>query len=141
MNNERLNELLKVKVETAGEDHLFELQEELRKAELILPIEITSEVDFSDAKVGEVRTFDEPLRFKPLHLVDDFGNDLILLFSDESEVKGEVSTMVMPTPSIADMLREGHSDLDGVVFNPFGENPIMLAMDTFIKIFSTDDDG
>ena len=137
-NNSKLNELLKVKVETASKEHLVMLTEELRKSQLILPVEITSKIDLENAEVGEVRELDEPLRFKPIHLTDDFGNELIPLFSDDSQVKEASSCMVMYCEDLANTFKSSPEGIDGVVFNPFGENPIMLPMDTFVNMFSNE---
>ena len=135
--NTKLTELLEVKVEKASDEHLKILTEELRKSQLLMPIEITSNFEIDEnMKVGDVGEFEEPLRFKPISLTDDFGNNLIPLFSEESEIKGQVSVMGMYTQDLADSFASGHDkSVDGVVFNPFGENPIMLPMETFIGMF------
>ena len=101
-----------------------------------MPIEITSNFNPENLKEGEVGKFEEPLRFKPISLTDDFGNNLIPLFSEESEIKSPVSVMGMYVPDLADSFASGYDkSVDGVVFNPFSENPIMLPMETFIKMF------
>jgi hypothetical protein len=134
--NRKLTELLKVKVETASDEHLQMLTEELKKSQLLMPIEITSNFNPENLKEGEVGEFEEPLRFKPISLTDDFGNNLIPLFSEESEIKSPVSVMGMYIPDLADSFASGYDkSVDGVVFNPFSENPIMLPMETFIKMF------
>ena len=135
--NTKLTELLKVKVETAGDEHLIALSEELRKSQLLMPIEITSKIGFDDdLKEGDVIEFDEPLKFKPVSLTDDFGNELIPLFSDDSQFEGRISVIGMYIPDLADTFADGYDEnVDGVVFNPFSENPIMLPMETFIEMF------
>lgn len=138
VDNSKLNELLKVKVETASQEHLDLLTEELRKAQLIMPVEITSKIDLDDAKVGDVRELEEPLRFKPVHITDDYGNELIPLFSDDSEVMGATSCMVMYCEDLANTFVDSPDDIDGVVFNPFGENPIMLSMPAFVNMFKNE---
>lgn len=134
--NTRLTELLKVKVETASDEHLMELTEELKKSQLLMPIEITSKFEMGDLNEGDVFQLDEPLRFKPISLTDDFGNDLIPLFSDESQIEGKISVIGMYTQDLADSFKSGYDEnVDGIVFNPFSENPIMLPMPTFINMF------
>jgi hypothetical protein len=138
--NTKLTELLKVKVETASDEHLQMLSEELKRSQLLMPIEITSNFNLDEnLKEGDVFQPDEPLRFKPISLTDDFGNELIPLFSDESQVQGKVSVIGMYTPDLADSFAGGYDEsIDGVAFNPFSENPIMLPMETFIRMFKSE---
>ena len=137
--NTKLTELLKVKVETASPEHLQMLTEELKKSQLFMPIEITSNFELDEnLSEGDIFQPNEPLRFKPLRLTDDFGNELIPLFSEETEVKGKTSIIGMYTQDLANSFASGYDEtIDGVVFNPFSENPIMLPMKTFINMFKS----
>ena len=40
--NAKLTELLKVKVETASDEHIQKLKEELKKSQLLMPIEVNN---------------------------------------------------------------------------------------------------
>ena len=137
--NTRLTELLKIKLETSGYEERHMLTEELKKSQLLMPIEITSNFDFDEnLKEGDVLELDNDLRFKPVSLTDDVGRDLIPLFSEESEIKGNFSVIAMYTQDLADSFEDGYDEsIKGVVFNPFIENPVMLPMEIFINMFKS----
>lgn len=63
---------------------------------------------------------------------------MLLYISEETEVKGKTSIIGMYTQDLANSFASGYDEtIDGVVFNPFSENPIMLPMKTFINMFKS----
>ena len=91
--NEKLKELLNITPDEATEEDNDALIEEIKTAQLIMPIEITSKLEIDDAEVGDIIEIDDGLRFKPQKIIDDEKNVFIPLFSDDSEVYGHTSAI------------------------------------------------
>ena len=133
--NAKLKELLSISPDEATQEDNCALIEEIRTSQLIMPIEITSEMDIDDAEVGDIIEIDDGLRFKPLKIVNDDGNTYIPLFSDDSEAYGHTSALDIYTKDLADMIGDNPENICGVVINPFSEFSATLPMDSFISLF------
>ena len=77
--NEKLKELLNISPDEATEEDNDALIEEIKTAQLIMPIEITSKLEIDDAEVGDIIEIDDGLRFKPQKIIDDEKNIFIPL--------------------------------------------------------------
>jgi hypothetical protein len=133
--NEKLTELVNIKPDEATEEDNAALIKELKHAQLIMPIEITSNIDLEDIEVGDVIEFDDGLRFKPLKIVDENGRMFIPLYSDDSQVHGHTSAIDIKTKDLAGMIGDNPENIFGVVINPFSRFNVELPMDSFLKIF------
>ena len=141
--NDKLKELLLIPDEEATKEDNDLLLKELVKAQLFVPVEITSKINLDNTKIGEVQEFDEPLHFKPLILKNKDGETFIPLFTDEEEFKKScptASSIVMFTSDIANMIKNGDDEYSGIVINPFNDNSVMLPVDSFIGLFKDDAD-
>lgn len=133
--NEKLYELINISPDEATKEDNDALLKELRNAQLIMPIEITSNIDLDEIEVGDVLEFEDGLRFKPLKIVDENGRVYIPLYSDDSEVYGHTSAIDIKTRDLAEMIGDNPENLFGVVINPFSKYNVELPMDSFLKIF------
>ena len=133
--NEKLYELINISPDEATKEDNDALLKELRNAQLIMPIEITSNLDLDEIEVGDVLEFEDGLRFKPLKIVDENGRIYIPLYSDDSEVYGHTSAIDIKTRDLAEMIGDNPENLFGVVINPFSKYNVELPMDSFLKIF------
>lgn len=133
--NEKLYELINISPDEATKEDNDALLKELRDAQLIMPIEITSNLDLDEIEVGDVLEFEDGLRFKPLKIVDENGRIYIPLYSDDSEVYGHTSAIDIKTRDLAEMIGDNPENLFGVVINPFSKYNVELPMDSFLKIF------
>ena len=133
--NEKLYELINIRPDEATKEDNDALLKELRNAQLIMPIEITSNLDLDEIEVGDVLEFEDGLRFKPLKIVDENGRIYIPLYSDDSEVYGHTSAIDIKTRDLAEMIGDNPENLFGVVINPFSKYNVELPMDSFLKIF------
>ena len=133
--NSKLYELINIKPDEATKEDNDALIEELKKSKLIMPIEITSSLDFNDVKVGDVIQFDEGLRFKPVKIKDENGRVYIPLFTDDSQFHGHTSAIDIYTEDLANMIGDNPENIFGVVINPFSKFHIGLPMDSFLKLF------
>lgn len=136
--NEKLYELINISPDEATKEDNDALLKELRDAQLIMPIEITSNLDLDEIEVGDVLEFEDGLRFKPLKIVDENGRIYIPLYSDDSEVYGHTSAIDIKTRDLAEMIGDNPENLFGVVINPFSKYNVELPMDSFLKIFDED---
>lgn len=133
--NEKLYELINISPDEATKEDNDALLKELKNAQLIMPIEITSNLDLDEIEVGDVLEFEDGLRFKPLKIVDENGRIYIPLYSDDSEVYGHTSAIDIKTRDLAEMIGDNPENLFGVVINPFSKYNVELPMDSFLKIF------
>ena len=77
--NEKLKELLNITPDEATKEDNDALIEEIKTAQLIMTIEITSKLEIDDAEVGDIIEIDNGLRFKPQKIIDDEKNIFIPL--------------------------------------------------------------
>lgn len=133
--NEKLEELLNIAPDEATKEDNDALIEEIKTTQLIMPIEITSNIDLSDAEVGDIIELDEGLRFKPQKIIDNDNNLYIPLFSDDSQVYGHTSAINIFTKDLAGMIGDNPENFNGVVINPFSDFSVTLEMDSFLKLF------
>ena len=121
--NQKLKELISIPLDEASQKDDESLIEELKKAELIMPIEIIS--------------YDPP-EFKPLKLEDENKNIFVALFSDEDElVKSNVefSVINISTENLAKIIS---GDFNGVAINPFSEFQLKIPLNEFKNLFEKD---
>ncbi len=133
--NSELTELINIKRDNATKEDDAALIEELKNARLILPIEITSDIELDNAEEGDIIELDEGFRFKPIKIVDDNGRVFIPLYSDDSQVHGHTSAINIYAKDLARMIDDNPENIFGVVLNPFSKFNVELPMDTFLKIF------
>ena len=133
--NSELTELINIKRDVATKEDDAALIEELKNARLILPIEITSDIELDNAEEGDIIELDEGFRFKPIKIVDDNGRVFIPLYSDDSQVHGHTSAINIYAKDLARMIDDNPENIFGVVLNPFSKFNVELPMDTFLKIF------
>lgn len=137
--NEKLKELLNITPDEATEEDNDALIEEIKTAQLIMPIEITSKLEIDDAEVGDIIEIDNGLRFKPQKIIDDEKNVFIPLFSDDSEVYGHTSAIDIYTKDLAEMIDDNPENISGVVLNPFSDFSVTLEMDSFLNLFKEEE--
>ena len=121
--NQKLKELISIPLDEASQKDDESLIEELKKAELIMPIEIIS---------------NDPPEFKPLKLEDENKNIFVALFSDEDElVKSNVefSVINISTENLAKIISD---DFNGVAINPFSEFQLKIPLNEFKNLFEKD---
>lgn len=133
--NSELTELINIKRNDATKEDDAALIEELKNARLILPIEITSDIELDNAEEGDIIELDEGFKFKPIKIVDDNGRVFIPLYSDDSQVHGHTSAINIYAKDLARMIDDNPENIFGVVLNPFSRFNVELPMDTFLKIF------
>lgn len=122
--NKKLKELIELPEDsiTTEDDEL--LVEELRKAELIMPIEVISTED------------DESFEFKPVKISNPDNQEFIPLFSDEDElVKADVEFEIINITSknLAEMISD--DECFGIAINPFSKYSLAIPLNEFVKIF------
>lgn len=137
--NEKLKELLNITPDEATEEDNDALIEEIKTAQLIMPIEITSKLEIDDAEVGDIIEIDNGLRFKPQKIIDDEKNVFIPLFSDDSEVYGHTSAIDIYTKDLAEMIDDNPKNISGMVLNPFSDFSVTLEMDSFLNLFKEEE--
>lgn len=121
--NEKLKELISIPPDNATFEDDESLVNELKKAQLIMPIEIMSE---------------DPLEFKPLKIANPEGLEFIALFSDEDElVKGnlEFNVINISTENLAEMIVENQDEYYGVAINPFSLYSLAIPLKEFLNLF------
>ena len=133
--NSELTELINIKRNDATKEDDIALIEELKNARLILPIEITSDIELDNAEEGDIIELDEGFRFKPIKIVDDKQRVCIPLYTDDSQVHGHTSAINIYAKDLARMIDDNPENIFGVVLNPFSKFNVELPMDTFLKIF------
>lgn len=119
--NTKLKELICISNEkaTAKDDEL--LVNELKNAQLIMPVNILS---------------DDPLEFEPVKIANPRNQEFIALFTDDDElIKSDVefSVVNIETSNLAEMINDG--DYFGVAINPFSEYSLAIPLDDFLKLF------
>lgn len=135
----RLKELLNIGPNDATKEDNDALTEELKTAQLIMPIEITSNINLEDIEAGDIIEFDEGLRFKPIKIVNDKGEVFIPLYSDDEQIPEPTSSIDIYTKNLAEMIGDNPENINGVVINPFSNYSVELEMDSFLNLFESED--
>ena len=133
--NCELTELINLRADEATKEDDDALIEELKISRLILPIEITSDIELDGAEEGDIIEIDEGFKFKPLKIVDNEGRVFIPLYTDDSQVHGHTSAIDIYAENLARMIDDNPENIFGVVLNPFSKFNVELPMDSFLKIF------
>jgi len=122
--NKKLKELIELPEDSLTSEDDERLVEELKKAELIMPIEVISTDE------------DESFEFKPLKISNPDNQEFIPVFSDEDElVKAHVEFEVINITSenLAEMISD--DECFGIAINPFSKYSLAIPLNEFIKIF------
>lgn len=142
VDNTKLNNLMSIHPEDMSYCQREEFLEELKQVRLIMPMEITSGIDFEnlkEVKVGDSIKFDEGLRFKPFRLKDNQDNVVLPLFTDNNELKNSnivTHVMVMYSSDIANMLKDLTDEFDSIALNFTNEYSITMPVMSFINLFN-----
>lgn len=121
--NGKLKELISISRDDATSDDDKLLVSELKKAEMIMPIEIISH--------------DDDFEFKPLKIADPDNNEFVALFSDEDELlkaNAEFEVINISTENLAEMIGEDN-EYFGVAINPFSEYSLAIPLNEFTDLF------
>ena len=123
--NGKLKELISLPNEEASPEDDELLVEELKKAQLIMPIEVLShdEDDFN---------------FKPVKIGDEDKNEFIALFTDEDELikaNVEFSVINISSKNLAEMVRDTGDEYYGIAINPFSKYSLAIPLSEFIDLF------
>lgn len=122
--NEKLKELIELPEDSITSKDDEQLVEELKKAELIMPIEVIS-------------TEDESFEFKPLKISNPNNQEFIPVFSDEDElVKANVEFEIINITSenLSQIIHEDDGYF-GIALNPFSEYSLAIPLNEFLTIF------
>ncbi|MBO5150647.1 MAG: SseB family protein, partial [Methanobrevibacter sp.] len=109
--NRKLKELISLPNEEASPEDDELLVEELKKAQLIMPIEVISHDD-------------DDFNFKPVKIGDDDKNEFIALFTDEDELikaNVEFSVINISTKNLAEMIKDTGDEYYGIAINTFSK--------------------
>ena len=122
----KLKELISIPEDeaTSGDDEL--LIEELKKAQLIMAIEIISENSEDD------------FEFKPLKIGNPDNEEFIALFTDEEElVKSNVEFNVIniSAENLAEMIADSDDEYYGIAINPFSKYSLAIPLNEFTELF------
>ena len=137
MNN--IKKLINIKSSEATKEDNDALLAEIKNAQLIMPIEITSNLNLDDITVGDTIQFEDGLRFKPMKIANEAGETFIPLYSDDDEVHGHISAIDIKTSNLAEMIDDNPENISGVVINPFSEFSVEIPMDSFLKLFEKEE--
>ena len=123
--NGKLKELISLPNEEASPEDDELLVEELKKAQLIMPIEVLShdEDDFN---------------FKPVKIGDEDKNEFIALFTDEDELikaNVEFSVINISSKNLAEMINATGDEYYGIAINPFSKYSLAIPLSEFIDLF------
>lgn len=124
--NTKLKKLISIPKDEATKEEDNALVEELKKAQLIMPVEITSDSETN-----------EPLRFRPLKIADENENILIPVFSDDDELNKlniECDTINIYSKNLAEMISETE-EYGGIAINPFSEFSLSIPLKDFVELF------
>lgn len=130
-----LREFLNISPKDATKEDNDALIQELKTAQLIMPIEITSNIDLDDIEEGDIIEFDDGLRFKPIKIVNENGDVFIPLYSDDSQLPEPTSAIDIYAKNLAEMIDDNPENISGVVINPFSNYSVEVEMDSFLKLF------
>lgn len=121
--NEKLKELISLPNDKARQEDDELLIDELKKAQLIMPIEV-------------IPNDGDELNFKPVKIADDHNNEFIALFTDEDElVKANVkfSVINIRTDNLAEIIRD--DEYYGIAVNPFSKCSLAIPLSEFLNLF------
>lgn len=111
-----------------------EINEAIKTAQLIMPIEITSNLNLEDIEEGDLIEFENGLRFEPVKVVKD-GEVFLALYSNDEQIPEPTSTIDVYAEKIAEMIDDNPENISGVVINPFSNYNVELEMDSFLNLF------
>ena len=138
-NNEKLVELLKISPEKLTQEQNTMLLNELKQAQLFIPVEITSNsFNFDEMEVGKTMSLNEPLRFKPIKLTNDDGDKAIPLFTDSKvmeELNVNASCIAMFTEDIANNFADIKDEVKFLVIDPGTPHSLEILFETFLTLF------
>lgn len=123
--NRKLKELISLPNEEASPEDDELLVEELKKAQLIMPIEVISHDD-------------DDFNFKPVKIGDDDKNEFIALFTDEDELiktNVEFSVINISTKNLAEMIKDTGDEYYGIAINPFSKYSLAIPLSEFLNLF------
>ena len=112
MNN--IKELLNIKPSEATKEDNDALLAEIKNAQLIMPIEITSNLNLDDITVGDTIQFEDGLRFKPMKIANEAGEIFIPLYIDDDEVHGHTSAIDIKTSNLAEMIDDNPENIRNI---------------------------
>lgn len=142
-NNEKLIELMKIDPSNVTPEVNSKFLEELKKSQLIIPIEITSNsFNFDEMEVGETMSLNEPLRFKPVKLTNDEGKTAFPLFTSSEimeEINLQASCIAMFTEDIVINFAEAKDEFDLLLINPGTNHFIGMEFNAFLNLFEKDE--
>ena len=124
--NSKLKELISIPEDEATSDDDELLIEELKKAQLIMAIEIISE------------NSEEDFEFKPLKIGNPNNEEFIALFTDEEElVKSNVEFNVIniSAENLAEMIVDSDDEYYGIAINPFSKYSLAIPLNEFAELF------
>ena len=110
------------------------INEAIKTAQLIMPIEITSNLNLEDIEEGDLIEFENGLRFEPVKVVKD-GEVFLALYSNDEQIPEPTSTIDVYAEKIAEMIDDNPENISGVVINPFSNYNVELEMDSFLNLF------
>ncbi|WP_455644930.1 SseB family protein [Methanosphaera sp.] len=138
--NKQLIELMRKDPSTMNINEQELLVRELRSAQLLMPVEITStSIDFNNKK--KVIKEGAPVQFKPVIISDDNGNNHFILFTSEDEMmregyKGHV--MRLNTKDIIDNFKT-RRDVSDILINPSSKYSLGLPFNVFMNLYAEDE--
>lgn len=121
--NEKLKELISLPNDKARQEDDELLIDELKKAQLIMPIEL-------------LPNDEDNLNFKPIKIGDNAGNEFLALFTDEDElVKANVEFTVINirTDNLAEIISD--DECYGITVNPFSKYSLAIPLSEFLNLF------
>ena len=111
------------------------INEAIKTAQLIMPIEIISNLDLADIEEGDLIEFENGLRFEPVKVVNKDGEVFLALYSNDEQIPEPTSTIDVYAEKIAEMIGSNPENISGVVINPFSNYNVELEMDSFLNLF------
>lgn len=111
------------------------LNEDIKSAQLILPVEIISNLDMDDIEDGDLIECDEGLCFNIIKIVNEKGEVFIPLYSSDEQIPEPTSTVDIYAENLAEIIGDNHENISGVVINPFSNYSVELEMDSFLNLF------
>lgn len=136
MDNTKLKDIIK-RMNTHPDEKLGkELEIELKKAELLVPVVFSEEHQHNHE---EEFTLEEETPVGIVPLSDEEGNIYLPAFTDEKEVSksdNEMNVLIFDLKTIKEIVLEEQTSLKGIVINPFSEYAIAPPRETIIDILN-----
>ncbi len=138
MSNEELKKIIE-EINTHPDEKLAEkLEENLLKAEFIVPV-IVQEEHNHDHDHDEEGEHEEEVSMSILPLQDEKGNIFLPVFTDEEEFnksEKEMEAVLFDLETIYETALTEQEDLKGIVINPFSQYSIAPPKETIEDILS-----